>query len=241
MPPSDNPPKYCTVQGCLNEAWSGSFCQKHWADTKAGKKPSSPRARVTSDSSTKVPTPEPTTRKITRAEVEAFIIPGLVFLGTFVDEAWEPGTVVDGPQGRAVIMKPHVQQAITQMTPWFEIYGSSFARYAPWFGLASGCVSLAMPAMEPTLEIIAGVRKPRISRRDSSDIYTDEFLRAKAEMQKKAAQKRDDVAPASKQTVPVTIVPPPANSGGDPKADERSFKAPNPDMLGNETPEEKAG
>jgi hypothetical protein len=74
---------------------------------------------------------------------------------------------------------PHVEVAAQQMLPWAEIYGAVFVKAFPWCGLIAGLAMLISPALDPTIEIISGVRKPRILRKDENDIYTERFKRAK--------------------------------------------------------------
>lgn len=220
LPPSDNPPKYCTEKGCLEEAFSNGKCQKHWAAEKKGTAPKGTRTRVEAAA----PVPQRKSREQLRTETECLVIPVMAFLGTFLDESYEPAIILDTPQGKVAQIKPHINNAIEQMLPWMEIYGSSFARAMPWIGLIGGCTTLVMPALEPTIEIIAGVRKPRVMRSRPDDIYTDEYIRAK----NRATQKKEDNVPpsntaASRQVV--TVIPKEEN-----KSDPRAEKPPVHDL-----------
>src|SRR5712664_2222408 len=92
LPPSDSPPRYCTEKGCLSEAFSQGKCEKHWAASKRG--PGRPAKPAATASETKEQASATSAKKVTRLEVETMIIPALAMLGAFVDEAWDPGTIV---------------------------------------------------------------------------------------------------------------------------------------------------
>lgn len=205
-PPADIPPtslasenqQYCTETGCYREAYAQGKCQSHFIAVKKGPRAASIHAGAGSPPVTTIP---PVGKKMTRLEVETIIIPTMVLLSVMVDEAYEPGDIIVDKEGnKSVKIKPHVEQAITEMTPWFEIYGASFAKAAPWFGLIAGCTTLAMPAIDPTLEIVAGVRKPRCMRKHPSDVYTEAYTQAMHNRQ----QKNQDAA--ANKTVPASVV-----------------------------------
>lgn len=132
----------------------------------------------------KAEAPSAPSRKIERVEVESMVVVTAQFLSITLDESFSPGEIKNGS---APIIYPHVQSSIDQMMPWMEIYGGEFLKALPWFGLIGGVVTLAIPAFDPMMEMIAGVRKPRIFRKpkvDESgkmldpDVYTEKYKSA---------------------------------------------------------------
>jgi hypothetical protein len=101
-------------------------------------------------------------------EVKALVTGVMSGLAFLLDEAY---SVVD-EKGKIL---PHVETACMQMLPWAQQYGEAFVRTLPWLGLIGGLTMLVAPALEPTIEIIAGVRNPRILRKTPDDLYTEKY------------------------------------------------------------------
>jgi hypothetical protein len=122
-------------------------------------------------------------------------------LASVVDESFSP---VDS-KGNTL---PHVAEACKHMAPVVEKHAAFLAKAVPYFAFGYGCMLLVSPTYEPVTEIIAGVRKPRIFRKDPADIYTEEYkaaenARATKEQKdkgEKAANRVVEVPPQQRQT-----------------------------------------
>jgi hypothetical protein len=128
------------------------------------------------------PAPLPQKIEVTREAVTSVVVVSMSFLATTVDESF---TVLDEKHKPL----PHVEEAITNMMPWMALYGDWLIKAIPWFGLGAGIMALAAPAVDPVTEIIAGVRKPRISRTSKDDIYTDRY---RAHLEKMKAKQEEE-------------------------------------------------
>jgi hypothetical protein len=112
--------------------------------------------------------PRASPQVVTQEHVQALVVGTMSGLAFLLDESY---AVVD-KEGQIL---PHVHTACAQMLPWAQQYGETFVRTLPWLGLIGGLTMLIAPALEPTIEIIAGVRNPRILRKTPGDVYTDKY------------------------------------------------------------------
>ncbi len=123
---------------------------------------SAPRAATEESETTSIP------KVVKRDELLAIVVSSMSLLSGLLDESFN----VLGPDGKPL---PHVEMAVSQMLPWAEIYAEKFLKISPWLGLAAGCTMLLGNAVEPTVQIAMGVRKPRFMRATPEDVYTDRY------------------------------------------------------------------
>jgi len=109
---------------------------------------------------------------ITQEQLESTVIGLMQTMGALFDESFE---VLDPQTG---VQDPRVSVASAQMLPWAQKYGGTLLASAPWLGLAAGCMMLLGPGLGPTIEMVSGVRKPRILRQNPADIYTERYKQA---------------------------------------------------------------
>lgn len=185
----------CSVEGCQNPVFSKGMCNSHYQKKRRSAQQETPSA----------PPPTP----IDRNMVESAVIVTMGMLATFVDESF---AVLDSNTHKPF---PHVDKAIDDMMPWMRVYGGFIVKMFPWIGLGSGLIALSAPALDPALEIVAGIRKPRCMRKSPDDVYTDAYKRARAQYEAKQQAKKEperqaakngEPAPASSQTVETTAV-----------------------------------
>jgi hypothetical protein len=197
IPPSENPPMYCSESGCSEDVYGKGLCEKHYlAKFKAkGRKPEPSPPVSASTILGSLPG-----KKVERKDVETMVLVTMQFLAATVDESFDAAELIHDKDGKvvAVVIRPHIEKAVDQMMPWFEIYGPQFVKLFPWFGLAGGIITLSMPAIDPVTEIIAGVRTPRCFRK-GKDPYTAAYHEA---MRRKAA----GGVQTEEKKPPVTIV-----------------------------------
>jgi|SRR6267142_319274 len=190
--PRPIPGSKCAFADCLKPATSKGMCSAHYRKVKNGKIAPPPGMDFDpvlpkQDNSEKDPVlpkqdipPESSKVEVSAEDVKGLIVITMTTLAMTVDESF---SVVD-VRGNLL---PHAQAAIHEMTPFLQKYASSLARMSPYIGFGMGCFALIAPALGPTTEIIAGVRKPRIMRTRPDDVYTDAFKQAQAKRQEKAA------------------------------------------------------
>src|SRR6267142_5051211 len=131
-----------------------------------------PKVILDSQPETESPSEPSAVPIVTVKELEAVIIATMSLMATLLDESF---SVLD-KNGKPL---PHVAPAAQSMLPWAEIYAGVLVKAFPWCGLIAGIAMLVSPALDPTIEILSGVRKPRILRKDENDGYTEKYKRAK--------------------------------------------------------------
>lgn len=169
VPPTGDDEK---CQKCGKEVYQRFLCRDHFLETYSAAKGRN-KPRISNAASGKEATGKPDSGKpvkllsgITKKDVETMIVVSMSFLAGTVDDSFNV------MQADGITPQERVSLAADQMMPWIEIHGHVLIAALPWLGLAGGMMLLAQPAFDPCIEIVSGMRKPKIMRNGPDDLYT---------------------------------------------------------------------